>query len=67
MYLDSIFTQDEMLQHSLFSEAILYGIKVFLLLSCDFLICVVLMKIFMVKKPTVILKEYLLTEYARHL
>lgn len=35
----------------IFSEAILYGIKVFLLLSCDFLICVVLMKIFMGKNP----------------
>lgn len=34
----------------IFSEAIFYGIKVFLLLSCDFLICVVLMKISIGKK-----------------
>lgn len=34
----------------IFSKAILYRMKIFPLLSCDFLICVVLMKIFMGKE-----------------
>lgn len=49
----------------IFSEAILLGIKVYILLSCDFLICTILVKILMGKSPMAMLVEYLLTEYAR--